>query len=127
MDGDDFNINGRFGAISQVFANLFDNAIYWIGAKGAGGAIQIVVSKSSQTVVFADSGPGVSEKMKPHLFEPFYSEKTPPSGLGLYICRYYLGQVGASIRLARGGERLKLTGAQFLLEFTPPSNGDGLA
>jgi phosphoglycerate-specific signal transduction histidine kinase len=62
--------------------------------------------------------------MSDHLFQPFYSDKSPPSGFGLYICRYYLGQCGASIRLARPGERSNLAGAQFLLDFSKSPTGE---
>jgi len=124
VDRDDFRITGRFGAIAQVFANLFDNAIYWIGTEGIGGAIQVAVSAKHRTVIIADSGPGISEKMQEHLFEPFYSEKSPPSGLGLYICRHYLGQCEATIRLARATERLQLGGAQFVLDFSKSPAGE---
>jgi signal transduction histidine kinase len=62
--------------------------------------------------------------MKQHLFEPFYSEKSPPSGLGLYICRHYLSQSGATIRLARQAETSKLRGAQFLLDFSKSPTGE---
>src|SRR5258707_8437739 len=34
VDGDDFQVAGRFGALAQVFANLIDNSIYWIGTGG---------------------------------------------------------------------------------------------
>jgi signal transduction histidine kinase len=124
IDGGDFKVTGRFGALTQVFANLFDNALYWISARGGGGAIQVVLSRESRTLVFGDSGPGITDKMKSHLFEPFYSEKSPPSGLGLYICKYYLGQIGASIRLARSSERTRLGGAHFLIDFSR-SAGEG--
>jgi signal transduction histidine kinase len=124
VDRGDFKVQGRFGAIAQVFANLFDNAIYWIGTEGGGGAIQVAISAKERTVLVADSGPGVSEKMKEHLFEPFYSEKSPPSGLGLYICRHYLSQSDATIRLARPAERSTLRGAQFLLDFSKAPSGE---
>jgi signal transduction histidine kinase len=123
VDREDFKLQGRFGAIAQVFANLFDNAIYWIGTQGRGGTIQVSISAKNRTVLVADSGPGVSEKMKQHIFEPFYSEKSPPSGLGLYICRHYLSQSEATIRLARSTEGSKLHGAQFLLDFSKSPSG----
>jgi signal transduction histidine kinase len=123
VDRGDFQINGRYGAIAQVFANLLDNAIYWVGTRGQGGAIQVSISKEDRTVLVADTGPGVSPKMERHLFEPFYSEKSPPSGLGLYICRFYLGQCGATIRVPRTAERSNLTGAQFLLDFSKTPAG----
>jgi signal transduction histidine kinase len=124
VDREDFKVQGRFGAIAQVFANLFDNAIYWIGTENGGGAIQVAISPRDRTVVVTDSGPGVSEKMKAHIFEPFYSEKSPPSGLGLYICRHYLSQSDATIRLARPAEDSQLRGAQFLLDFSKSPSGE---
>jgi signal transduction histidine kinase len=122
---EDFRIKGRYGAIVQVFANLFDNAIYWIGAQGgAGGAIEVRISPDARTVLVADSGPGISPKMMDHIFEPFYSERSPPSGLGLYICKYYLGQCRASISVASPTQRNELRGAQFLLDFSKSLVGD---
>ena len=118
IHGDDFRTWARFGALSQVFANLVDNALYWLSTVDADErTIKVILNAEARRVLFADSGPGVSEKMLPLLFEPFYSEKSPPSGLGLYICRYYLGQMKATIRLARTTERCELGGAQFLLDF----------
>ena len=118
IEGDDFEVWARFGALSQVFANLVDNALYWLSTVDTDTrAIRVILNSSSRRVLFADSGPGVSKKMLPLLFEPFYSEKLPPSGLGLYICRYYLGQMKARIRLAKSKERCELDGAQFLLDF----------
>lgn len=123
VEREDFSISGRFGALAQVFANLVDNAIYWIGTEGTGGVIQVAISPKVRIVTVADSGPGISEKMKEHLFEPFYSQKTPPSGLGLYVCKHYLGQCGATIRLARQAERSTLRGAQFVLDFSNSVEG----
>ena len=123
IDRGNFQLSGRYGAIAQVFANLIDNAIYWIGTRGQGGAIQVNISERDRTILVADTGPGISPKMERHLFEPFYSEKSPPSGLGLYICRYYLGQCGATIRVARPAERSTFTGAQFVLDFSKTSMG----
>lgn len=124
IDREDFPVKARFGAVAQVFANLFDNSLYWLGTGGKGGAIQVAVSAEARTVLVADSGPGISEKMKEHLFEPFFSEKIPPSGLGLYICRHYLAQCGATIRPARPAERSTLRGAQFVIDFSKSATGE---
>ena len=124
IEREDFPIQARFGAISQVFANLFDNALYWIGTEGGGGSVQVNIASKERTVLVGDSGPGISGKMMDHLFEPFYSEKSPPSGLGLYICRHYLSQCNATIRAARPSERLNLRGAQFVLDFAKSPTGE---
>lgn len=118
IEGSDFTVAGRFGAISQVFANLVDNSIYWMATGASERRMKVTMDAESRTVLFADTGPGVSEKMQPMLFEPFYSEKSPPSGLGLYICRYYLSQSKAKIRVAKDSERNQMPGAQFLLDFS---------
>lgn len=121
VSADDFAVEARFGALAQVFANLFDNSLYWLEGSAAPRIVKVVLDASRRTVLVADSGPGVSDRMVDVLFEPFYSEKSVPSGLGLYICRYYLSQMGASIRLAAADERNDLSGAQFLLEFVKES------
>jgi signal transduction histidine kinase len=124
ISGSDFTAEARFGILAQVFANLFDNSIYWLSTTtDAQRKVRVVLTSDDRTVLFADSGPGISEKMQTVLFEPFYSAKAIPSGLGLYICRCYLSQIRATIRLARPKERCELSGAQFLLNFTKTPEG----
>lgn len=116
VNREDFSVRAKFGQVAQVFANLIDNSIYWIDS--GGGAIQITISPKERTVLVSDNGPGISKQIEPHLFEPYYSTKVPASGLGLYICRHYLGQCKATIRTAKAAERSNLAGAQFLLDFS---------
>ena len=124
IEGGDFTVAARFGALAQVFANLLDNAIYWLSTVDNKREVRVIMAADSRTVLFVDSGPDISEKMRPVLFEPFYSEKSVPSGLGLFICRYYLGQMRAGIRLAKVSERSEeLGGAQFLLNFAKTPEG----
>ena len=115
--GDDFPLLVKVGSVAQVFANLIDNAVYWLTSTGPGRKeIWVTLDSGKKRILFADSGPGISSTIKPHLFKPFYSEKSPPSGLGLYICRHYLAQERAAIRLARPNERCELVGAQFIVD-----------
>lgn len=115
----DFSIYGSFGACSQVFANLFDNATYWIKNSAAKERRIIVrVNTDTHRVYVADSGPNIDEQMRPYLFEPFYSLKVPPAGLGLYICRFYMRQMKGSIRESHRNERIPgVSGAHFTLSF----------
>ncbi|MEK6751850.1 MAG: HAMP domain-containing sensor histidine kinase [Chloroflexota bacterium] len=75
--------------LSQVFENLFSNAI-----KYAPGSRLIIGTKSLGKRVrlsFADKGEGIPEDFLPFLFERFYrvpGERTVTgTGLGLYICK----------------------------------------
>jgi signal transduction histidine kinase len=118
MKESDFQFVGSFGACSQVFANLFDNATYWLRTTENNRRIVVQVDPQKKKVIIADSGPGIDKQIRPKLFEPFYSLKNPPSGLGLYICNYYLRQMKGTIRESYDDERLPgIGGAQFTLIF----------
>ncbi|MFN8434924.1 MAG: HAMP domain-containing sensor histidine kinase [Anaerolineales bacterium] len=75
--------------LSQVFENLFSNAIkYAPGSKLiVGGSHQ----KNKVRISFTDEGEGIPEEFLPFLFERFYrvpGERTVTgTGLGLYICK----------------------------------------
>ncbi|MBV6392220.1 MAG: Adaptive-response sensory-kinase SasA [Anaerolineales bacterium] len=80
---------GDGARLSQVFENLFSNAIKYapgsrirVGAKRVGGKVRFS---------FADDGEGIPEEFIPFLFERFYrvpGERTVTgTGLGLYICK----------------------------------------
>lgn len=123
----DFSVIGSFAACSQVFANLFDNSTYWISqTQTTDRKIAVAVYANMNRVIVADSGPGISDNIREHLFEPFFSLKSPPSGLGLYICRYYMRQLKrGDIREARPEERMAdYKGAQFVLIFPPKEDGN---
>ena len=84
IQGEDFSLSVKVGSLAQVFANLIDNSVYWLtSSETAKKQIRVVLDASARRVLFADSGPGISATIRPHLFKPFYSEKSPPSGLGL--------------------------------------------
>jgi len=44
--------------------------------------------EGSALIEISDTGPGVSEEARAHLFEPYFSTKPPGigTGLGLYVC-----------------------------------------
>lgn len=117
-DGD-FPVYARYSTLNQVFGNLFDNSIYWILASGKKNReIKIEVNPIYRSAVFADSGTGLDNSIKPYLFQPGYSMKIPPSGLGLYICKSYLHSMGGDIHETSSRERIEeMEGAQFTLEF----------
>lgn len=116
----DFELYGRYGAINQIFTNLFDNCCYWLDSgEFSKRIIQVKLDSIKRTVIVADSGPDIQESILPYLFEPGYSLKFPPSGLGLYICKHYMKSMKGDIYLTSEKDRIaELSGAQFTLDFS---------
>ncbi len=123
--GEDFPVFARFGAIVQVISNLIDNSCYWLDTTNERKRlIKIKVSAEDRTVLIADSGPGLDEAIRPYLFQPGYSLREPASGLGLYICKYYMRTAGGDAYEAHTAQTTDLPGAQFILDFGRVPKGD---
>lgn len=81
-------------SITQIFANLIDNAIKYTKK----GKVELVVSESFENKVVVeikDTGIGISKDFLPHIFEPFvqeeqgYSRSYEGNGLGLALVKRY--------------------------------------
>src|SRR5258707_8165529 len=97
----------------QVFLNLVKNAAESIGEVATDGEIQLSTAfrpgvrlslpgskaRVSLPLEFCvkDNGPGVSEELRPHLFDPFVSTKPTGSGLGLALVAKIVGDHGGII------------------------------
>jgi two-component system NtrC family sensor kinase len=72
--------------MKQVFINLIINACE---AMEGGGALTITSrhdgERNTETIVFADTGPGISDEDLPRVFDPFYTTKEKGTGLGLSV------------------------------------------
>ena len=83
------SIHGDGTRLSQVFENLFSNAIKY--APDAEIVITIRTLEDTIRITFADNGEGIPQNYLPFLFERFYrvpGERTVTgTGLGLYICK----------------------------------------
>jgi two-component system sensor histidine kinase PilS (NtrC family) len=81
-----------------VLDNLLLNAARY--ATPGAGAIRVAWRRASDDrleLTVADDGPGLSEHMRDHLFEPFFTSEARGSGLGLYLARELCEANGASI------------------------------
>jgi len=65
----------------------------------------------SGTLRVADTGPGVSPDVLPHLFEPFFSTREHGLGLGLSLCETLAQGMGGDLSAAHHDPR----GAVFTL------------
>jgi signal transduction histidine kinase len=113
-------------ALLQVLINLFDNALYWLGVGNtASPKIHVHLRTDTETLQFADNGPGVRESDAPYIFEPFYSGKGEEGkGLGLYIARQVGARSGFSIDLVTDTARRILPGANFIISFATRAEDD---
>lgn len=84
--------------LRQVLVNLLLNAR---DATTVGGAIRLAGAGEGNWVRLAvrDSGIGLSEEVRAHLFDPFYTTKPTGRGLGLAICRRIVEEAGGRIEV----------------------------
>ena len=113
-------IQGDRVQLQQVVVNLILNAVQAMGA--VADRTREVLITTSQTEPNAvclgvrDTGPGLSAKTLPRLFEPFYTTKPNGMGMGLSICRSIIEAHGGRLWATRCEPR----GALF--QFTIPAD-----
>jgi len=105
--------------IQQIIVNLVKNSIDSIRTRPASGtpvAGNILIrTHHNDNAVFIDvidDGPGVDEKFRARLFEPFFTSKPKGFGLGLSICRNIAALHGGSLQHSQvpsGGAKFTLT------------------
>lgn len=107
--------------LEQVLVNLLSNAADAIQERAnADKRVRVVLSEVSNHILIAiqDSGKGLSEEAKKHLFEPFFTSKASGAGLGLglsisqRIVEAMNGQIQAK-NLASGGAEFCVTLTRF--------------
>jgi two-component system sensor histidine kinase PilS (NtrC family) len=104
----DLQYYGNAGEFKQVFWNLIKNAAK---AMPEGGRLRLDFfgpRRKEIRIVVADSGRGMTEEDKKHLFEPFYSGFENGRGLGMSIVRRivddYDGRIDVRSELHKGTE-----------------------
>ncbi len=85
--------------MEQVFFNLMKNALEAM-KDGGEMAIAMVHDDTSVSVVFRDSGAGMSDAALARLFEPYRTTKRTGTGLGLMISKRIVAAHGGEIRVA---------------------------
>ncbi len=116
LPADPLIVPGDASLLQRVVANLLDNAVKYAAG---GGQVHLSgqSSRSQVTVSIADTGPGISEKDLPHVFERFYrgepSRSTPGNGLGLSLAQALVRAHGGTITVQSSPGR----GSRFVVNF----------
>jgi len=89
--------------ISTLIKNIISNAVKYRkkGTQDSFININILVTTSEAILRFEDNGEGIEDIHQDRIFEMFYraSNSAPGTGLGLYICKEILNNIGGSITL----------------------------
>lgn len=83
---------GDLRALEQVFVNLISNAVQAMDKSGGSLSIKIQEPETktdppNYEIIVADSGPGIPEDIRDHIFEPFMTTNQNGTGLGLAISK----------------------------------------
>ena len=102
--------------IKRVMVNLFQNAVSAIESTGNGGEVIVRTDYNDElnmvTVEVSDTGCGIPEGDKSHLFEPYFSTKKSGTGLGLAIVNTIISDHNGYIRVKDNQPR----GTKFIIE-----------
>lgn len=85
-------VDGDPRALEQVFTNLISNAVQAMAKNGGSLAIKIEgirpPGEHPQVMIsVTDSGPGIPDEIRDHIFEPFMTTNPQGTGLGLAITK----------------------------------------
>jgi len=91
------------GHLRQVLLNLLANALRYASQDAE--AVRIEWRERDDRrleLCVADDGPGLTDEMREHAFEPFHTSESRGTGLGLYLARELCHASGATIRYETG-------------------------
>jgi two-component system, OmpR family, sensor histidine kinase MprB len=110
-----WTLMGDSTALERAVLNLLDNAAKWSPPQGRVRVQMRQIDDWSVVLEVADTGPGIPEADRPHVFDRFYRADTsrtmPGSGLGLAIVRQVALRHGGAVwagRAPEGGALLAL-------------------
>jgi signal transduction histidine kinase len=120
-------VAGDGNRLAQVVDNIIQNAL---DAMPDGGRLTINCTtfkaqdgSASARLSFEDTGPGIQQADREHIFEPFHTGRDAGTGLGLAIARAIIEEHGGRISfVSRAG-----SGASFVIELPLPPSQEYLA
>lgn len=112
-----FSVYEQATRIYPVFINLVNNSAYWV-EQVPNGLRKILIDAVDGKIMVADTGPGIEEEDRKHLFTLFFTRKIRGGrGVGLYLCRANLAAGAHTIEYVTDEKNKSLKGANFLIDF----------
>ena len=105
-------VKGYPSSFYPVFANLVDNAIYWLSGQNERLERRIQLDADGGSFLVSDTGPGVHARDRDDIFDIGFTRKPGGRGMGLHISRLTLREAGYDLTLEDGGAK---RGATFLI------------
>ncbi len=105
--------------VTQVFLNLILNAM---DATPEGGTIELRTALVGGwlRIDVQDTGTGISPGNRDRIFRPYFTTKDTGTGLGLFVCRNIIEELGGQIELTATSQ----TGTTFTVSLTNPELRD---
>jgi len=107
--------------LERAFANLLENAV--VHGRGQPVLVRSRVVGRRVVIRIVDRGPGIPERDRKRIFEPFYrvpgAEAGNGSGLGLAIAKGFVEANDGEVEV----ESLPGQGSSFVVSFSAPANG----
>ena len=87
-------------SVYPCFVNLLDNAIFWLASRREKGSQRTVrLDADGDALIIADNGPGIPMRDMEAVFEMGFTRRPGGRGMGLYISRRALGEIGYHLTL----------------------------
>lgn len=101
--------------LGQIFINLIQNAIYWLGTIDGPRkiSVEVIDEHDGLAIFFSDNGPGINPEIADEIFNPYFSTKPDGVGLGLAIIGEIMADYNGEFVLVES----ILGGASFKLKF----------
>ena len=98
---------------AQVVLNTLTNTKEAIVGKGINGKVHIHAKKGTDTITISirDNGGGIPEEILPKVFDPYFTTKNKGTGIGLYMSKMIMDNMGGDIviRNVGGGAEVLIT------------------
>uniref|UniRef100_UPI00301613EB ATP-binding protein n=1 Tax=Chryseobacterium sp. VD8 TaxID=3081254 RepID=UPI00301613EB len=107
-------INIKEPIIYTVFINVINNAIYWMRNK-ENRTIKLDYLVDTQEIVIANSGEKIPDYRLDRIFDLFVSQRPNGRGIGLYLSKQILNEVGLNIYATNDKKYNSLNGACFVI------------